>query len=139
MAPLDQHGNRRSAGNTLLEKLKTLGAQLRRDLRQAGDIPSRPREIGNETCADRIEDRQHDNGDIASCLLCGLSRLGPVCRDNADPQPSEFAGQCWQQLVLSFGRAILNGKVLALDVPVISETLPKCLDAGLLCAEKVSE
>jgi hypothetical protein len=139
VAPIDQHGNGGGAGGGFLEKLEALGAQLRRDLGEARDIGAGPREIGNETRADRIENREHDNRDTAGRLLRGPSRLGTVCRDNADPQPHEFGGQCRQQVVLPLGRPVLDDKVLALDVPESSEAPPECFDAAALFAGKAGE
>jgi hypothetical protein len=38
--------------------------------------------------------------------FAGVSRLGPVCRDDVDPRANELAGQGRQQVVLPLRRSI---------------------------------
>jgi len=84
-------------------------------------------QTADEPGADRIADRQEDDGDRLSHLLSRLRGLGGGCNEEVHRDPDKFGRQIGKAIHLEVRPTILNGDVLAVDVTEIAQPLEECL------------
>src|SRR5215470_13798959 len=114
----------RGAGRGFLQKLEILEHQLADREGQAGDVPARPREAGDESVANGVAHAPHDDGNGAGHLH-GCPGHGSVLGDDdADAGADEVGSELGQTVVVAFRRTLLDDEISALDPAEIGECLP---------------
>ena len=120
---IPQEGHGREFGYDLREQLQALSLQVRRDARQPGQVPARSREALDQARADRVAYRSHDDGDRRGRAL-GREGRGRASRDDdIRLEGNEFRDERWEALVRSFGPAVLDREIPALDVAALAKPL----------------
>jgi len=118
----------RNLGEGLLEQLQALRDQLGAEVRQPGDVPTRPRETGHEPVSDRIANDRHDDGDRGGRLLYSTGRWRIRREDEVDLETGQFGRQTWEPLDLPIGRSVLNEDVLTLHIAAFAQALPESVE-----------
>src|SRR5437763_2948157 len=106
-----EDGNAGEIWRELLEQLEPLGALFGRDQGQPGHIASRSGQTYDVTCAQRVADGGHDDGDAAGRLARGLAGLGCVGDDHIDIGTDKFGREGSQAFRLVIGKAEFEGNV----------------------------
>ena len=110
----------RDPGKSFPEQLEAFGDWFRAEKGQPRDIPTRPREAGDESVSDRITHNRRDDGDRGGRLLCGAGRWRIPRDDEIDVETGEFVRPTRQPLDLPVCRSILNDNVLTLHIAVFA-------------------
>src|SRR4029077_15866993 len=120
---IPQEGHGREPGYDLREQLQALSLQVRRDSRQPGQVPAGAREALDQARADRVAYRSADYGDRRGRAL-GREGRGRASRDDdIRLEGNEFRDERWESLVRSFGPAVLDSEIPALDVATLAKPL----------------
>src|SRR5215510_3241364 len=124
---IPEHGDADEIWRELLQQLEPLSALFGCDQGKPRHIAARPREAGDVTCAQRITDSRHDNGNAAGCLACGLNRLRGVRDDYVDICLYQLSCEPGQPFGLVIGKAKFEGNVAPLGP---SQFLQALLERG---------
>jgi hypothetical protein len=87
---MPEHRQTGSPGKCLLEQGEALGDQLRAKTGQSSDIPARPGETRDESVADWVLHRWHDDRNRGGRLPCGTGRRRTERDDDVDPESDQF-------------------------------------------------
>src|SRR2546425_12698375 len=96
-------------------------------VRHSGDVATRPLEARDESSADWILDRGHDDGDRTGRLLGGTNHRLLRRHDDGDLEPDQFSGESGKSIQPSSGPAPLNRDILSLDIAEPTQLVPKDL------------
>jgi hypothetical protein len=94
-----------------------------------GEIPAWPRETGDKPALDWIDDVNEDNGDSGGRVL-GSPGAGSCSSQDQRHRKADQFSRVVGDLVEVLCLAVLQGDMLALDVPEVTQSLPEDLDAG---------
>ena len=125
---IEEDRDPRQSGDRLLQQLQTLRLELCGEGGQSCDVRIRTRQIGHDAAAKGVADGAHDDGNRRGGLLGGEHRLGAPSENDVHFEADEIIRQIGESLVASFGVAVLEANVLALDVAEIVECLSKGID-----------
>ena len=124
---IDEHGNTSCSGHQLTQEFQPLCHQLTTEKIDARQVAARPGEAGDKTKPDRVFADDEDDGDRRGC------RLGRECRrrgsergDHGDLPANQFGRQRRQPIDLTFGPAVFDRHVLALDIAGLLQALAEC-------------
>src|SRR6266545_3488109 len=135
---IPEDGHAREAGNDLLQKLQLFSAYLWGKRGQSSNVPTWPRQTGDEPVANGIIIEPHDNGNLNSCFLGGTGWCRTTRDDDIYVEPHEFGREFTQTSWLPLCISILNDNVFALHVTKLAQTLAECLPASRASGREVS-
>ena len=125
IARIRQYRDTREVRHDFLEELQPSPAQLGSQLGQACDVPTRPRQAGDEARAQGIAGAQHHDRDRSRCLL-ELSEGTAYSRDeNVDLEAYQFCCHCRKPIEVTVAPETLDDQVLPLDVTELPQALVK--------------
>jgi hypothetical protein len=127
---MHEHGDAREVGNRLLEELKPLPIEIRRNVTQSRDVPFWVGEVRDEPFPNRIAGRYND-WDRARGLLGSASREVSSCHNHLDVETDKLGRQMGQMVCPPLGPTVLDDDVLPLDVAKVAQTLLECLDTWI--------
>lgn len=119
---LPEEGNAGGRGHGLLEQLQPFAFQGEVQRGESGEIAARACEAGDETRSNRVTAGRHHDGDRAGRVLSRLRRWRPPRHDDINHEPNQVGGEVREQLGPLLGPAVLDGKILSLDVAKLAET-----------------
>ena len=99
-----------------------------RRIRQAREVPSRASQTGYQPTFDRISHARHDNGNRGGGVFRCQGRTREGGHQDLDPESDQLRRQRRQAFVVAFRIALLNDKVLPLDVAEVTQPLMECFD-----------
>jgi hypothetical protein len=113
---IQQHANRRCAGNDVVQQPETFGLQCRAKQADARDIASGPIEARDDAGVDRIDvgdenDRQRRGG-----CFCYLQCVDADSNDCRNPATDQLGHQVRQPIVVAFRETIFDRNVLSLVI-----------------------
>src|SRR5262249_61967911 len=111
--------------------LQAFGRQLGRKKAGARDVPSRPREGGDEASSYRVANGSHDDGDRLGRLPCGVGGLGSSGQDGVNLALNELGGKCWQSGGLPLRIPELKPDIRSVSPPALLKRGPEHTHAGL--------
>jgi hypothetical protein len=133
-ARVPQNRDMGGAGKSLLEQRQVLGDQCRAKEGRACEIPAGTCEAGHEAVSDRIAHSHDDDRDRRSRGPRGAARGRGSSDDEIDLQAGELCRETGETLDVPICRAIFDLDVLAVDIAVFAQPLPKgvkgCLRLG---------
>src|SRR5262245_41764884 len=125
---VEENGDLRNAGNHVLQQLQPLCLELGSARGAPCNVSARQCQIRHNTAADGIANGSHNNGYRCGGLLSSEHGVGPPSKYHVYVEADEVIRQLGKSLVVSSGVAVLEAKVLTLDIPKIIESLSKRVD-----------
>ena len=119
------------ARDRILEQLEPFRRELGNEERVAGDVAARAREARDDPRSNGVGDVGHDHRYRVrrGCLLRGEGARHRVRHDDIHLEPDELGGELGKTVILTLGKAKLDGDILALDVTQVAQSRPECIDA----------
>ena len=112
------------AGTSARRRSNCFSCQLTCENIEPCQVAARPGEAGDKTKSDRVLAGEKDDWDCRGCRLGREMRGDTSARDDHPDAPAnQFGRQFWQPIDLTFGPAVFDRHVLAVDIASILETL----------------
>src|SRR4030095_15291381 len=129
---IGQYGDVRALGQRLLEEFQPLAGEPVTKVAQARDVPPRVRQAGDESFRYRIigGGRHHDWDRVGGLLGRADGGAAPG-HNQVHLELDQLGRQVAETFLTSLGIAVLNDKVLALDVAEIAQPLPESLQTRI--------
>jgi hypothetical protein len=117
---IPQHRHPPQTRRKLLEKLQTLGCDLRRHVRDAGNVPAGPRQAVGQPSCDRISCRKHHHGKRGVGL--GGNRR-QIAQGDDDPNLAcrELGDEPGQAIRVSLRSAAFERQILVRHIAVLGQ------------------
>ena len=112
------------------EEFQSLAHEIGFDQGKAGDVTARPRETGDYSCCDGVNGSHEHNRDRPRGILGRHDRWRPRCDNYIDIAVDQFGCRIGK-LVRVVRQPVFDADVLALDVPELTQPLPKAAHEGL--------
>src|SRR5262249_7893905 len=120
---INEYRDTRGLGHQLAQEFQPLCRQLGREETDAGQIPARPSETGNEANSHRVITGHEDDGDRRRCCLGCEYRRYTGRSDYGNLAANEIGRQYWQSIKLILGPAVFDRHVLAHDIASLLQAL----------------
>jgi hypothetical protein len=121
---IDQHGNANGLGHQIVQECYPLGGDFQVEKINAGRVPARPGQAGDETHLDWIfAYSEDDRGCRGRSSGCKCSKVAGGCGDDSHATTHEVSHEHWQAIELTLEPMVLHRHVLTLDVAHFVETL----------------
>src|SRR5215475_8051577 len=133
---IPEDGHPGAPRHSLLEQLQLLPERRDAQATDACDVPSWPREAGDEPRAHRIAHVRHDDGNQAGGLLRRTARLRPRRDKDIDVQLDQLGHEVAEPLGSSLCPAVFDNNILSLHVAEVAERLT---EVGSERPKRVSE
>jgi hypothetical protein len=120
---INEYRDTRGLGQQLAQEFQPLCRQLGREETDAGQIPGRPSEAGNEANSHRVITGHEDDGDRRRCRLGCEYRRYTGRSDYGNLTTNKISRQHWQSIKLILGPAVFDRHVLAHDIASLLQAL----------------
>ena len=118
---IHQNGHTRELGHHAEQQLQLLGADVAGEVREPGDVPSRPRQAFDKAAADRVAGGCHDDRNRGGCFLKRADGLRGSGNNHVHFQPHQFCRQVGKALA-PVVKAPLDHQILALNVAELAHS-----------------
>jgi len=122
-AGMQEGSDARNLGERFLEQLQTLGNQLGAEEGQPRDIPTRPRDAGDQAVSDRIAHNRRHNGDTGGRLLCGTGHGRTHHDDEVDLETGQLCREPRKPLDLPVRSSAFNDDALPFQIAALAQSL----------------
>ena len=114
---IDEKGNHGGCRHHLAQQLQPLWPQRAEEEGHARGVATRAIQAADKPELDWITAIREDDWGARGCRVCGLGRVGaPRRSDHSHMTADEIIGECGQSIVLAIGPAVLDRRILALDI-----------------------
>ena len=119
---IDEKVDDGGGGYQLAQQLESFPRDRRGEEARAGDFAARPVEASDEAQFDRVAAATENDGNGGGCRLGDQRRTG-IRGDHGDLTANQIGRQGWQSIELTFGPAIFDRDIPALNVAGFLETI----------------
>jgi hypothetical protein len=121
-----EHGQLHRSRHQPAKQFEPLRRQLGRQEIDAGQIAAGPGETGDKTEPDRILRDSEDDGDGRGCRFCRHCNDVSETGEHGDPSANQLGCQRRELLDVTFGPAVQDGDVVALDIAHLLQAIAEC-------------
>jgi len=118
---IDEDGEARNLWHDLQEHFQSFPAQVGVLCRQPRDVPTRAPEARDESCAHRVSELCHDDGDRARRLFGRQARWRARRDDNVDLERNQLGRKTGKPVGFPLSKSRFKGDVLSFQVAQLAQ------------------